>query len=99
MFEYNLLMAKKKQRRTKKDKIIANLRRQITGNVVSLATKQKPDSKPVMEEGVFTLKRSQRKSAELLTYDPQLIVNDLKKTVIMSTMVLLLELGLWIYLK
>jgi len=81
----------KRKRRTKKQKVIAQMRRK-RGN-------DRKVSLEIVEKKSINLKKKIKKisTSEFFSYDPKLIVDDLKRTIIMSLVILGVELGLWIY--
>lgn len=90
------------KRRTKKDKIIAQLRREVQTNSLdsetvysydmSFSKKKTSKSRKISESNATRL-------SKLFSYNPNLIRKDLVRTVFLSTLALAIELGLFLYLR
>lgn len=88
------------KRRTKKDKLIAQLRRQV--NQQQYETPEDVFSyEPEMKKGkrkqkrIEELKKSNSAISSLFSYDPTLIRKDLLRTVVLSALAFAIEFGLY----
>lgn len=90
------------KRRTKKDKIIAQLRREVQTNSYDSESVYSFDksfsNKKTSKSQKFSENKSTRLS-KLFSYDPNLIRKDLVRTVFLSILALMIELGLFLYLR
>lgn len=89
------------RRRTKKDKIIAQLRRQVNNkaSVVDLTTSVDEESSEDREKPRVKVNKSpslQKSSSSLFSYDPAFIRKDLIRTVILASIAFGIEIGLYI---
>jgi hypothetical protein len=81
------------KKRTKKQKIATEQNR-YRSLKLSLAMVDSPDS-----PAIINLNPSPAKKTIAFSYDPTLVIKDLKKTVFISTLILLMEVLIHIYLK
>lgn len=98
---YKAQMAKK--RRTKKEKIIAQLRRQLAWQEKNLREKQ--STKSAAKKNIKTEKKeinnklyNKQKTTVILAYDPQLIKKDILKTSLISVIFFILIIILKFFL-
>lgn len=95
------------KRRSKKDKIIANLRREIRTATVSETGRQAPDAtweKTDVEVAEKQRQKTADKSpnyeyAELFYCSPELIKQDLLKTAILSIIFFTVEIGIFLIIS
>ncbi len=97
---YNLLVMAK--RRTKKDKIIAQLRREVQTSSLdseSVYSYDKSFSKKKTSKSQKISENKTTRLSKLFSYNPDLIRKDLVRTVFLSILALAIELGLFFYLR
>jgi hypothetical protein len=93
------------KRRTKKDKIIAQLRRQVTTPSESIqsdasAEEYKYTPEKILKKENLQIKKNQDyDSASLFSYDPSLIKADILRTVIFSAIAFSIEIVFFLFLK
>ncbi|MFC1727629.1 hypothetical protein ACFL0Y_03850 [Patescibacteria group bacterium] len=97
-------MAKKK-RKTRQEKIIAQLKRELTlksENASPGTMKSKPRQEPISSEPksqVSPIASKEKVDDSILSFDPRLIKKDLLKTIILSLIALSLEFMLYLKLR
>lgn len=91
------------KRRTKKDKIIARLRRQAKIRKKSQELKKQ---RKAPKTGSANLKKTKKRTAkeadvpsDLFSYNPKLIARDLKRTLFWSLIAFAIEIGLYLSLR
>ena len=82
-------------RKTKKDKVIARLRRELVSQRVSRVSRGKKAPPPL----TLTSKLTSKPSPSPLSYPPGLIKKDLIKTLGLTMLAISLELGIYYLLK
>jgi hypothetical protein len=90
------------KRRTKKDKIIAQLRREVrtrvpTADLTTLKAEESDNLQVEAKQAKVTKSSSAAKeSYSLFSYDPMLIRKDLLRTLVWASIAFLIEIGLYI---
>lgn len=91
------------KRRTKKNKIIAQLRRQMVSKVKQ-ETQETYQYRPAQAKHPFkvnptSMKQSRETFDSLFAYDPKLIRKDLLRTVLFACLAFAIEFGIYFYLR
>jgi len=90
------------KRRTKKDKIIAKLRRQAQSNIIPKTQKLSYPSAKISNKSAQKIqhnKKEEKSLDDLFFYDPQLIRKDLLRTVMLVAFIFIIEFGLYLSLR